>query len=391
MPAVIDASPTAPVPHPTDSANPGRRRKVRSRAQRRRRRRRIAIVVVVAVLPAAWSYVGYLTAPGSEPLAVRSVDWLRDHGFESIVNRIENWYYTRTKPTGNRPSRGDLPPTVAARPPSEPVPSAASTTTTLPGGAGWQDVGGLAVQPAAIQQSFVIPDPVFPSVAVGLVRIDQRAVRTVYVPGLREPGGLFQWGGGIPVAERPRLVAAFNAGFKMKHITGGVWTEGRSAGHPLEDGQASVDIHRDGHVTIDQWGRDTHMSPDLVSVRQNLALIVDRGRAVPDLLTDRTHKWGTFNSQLQYTWRSGLGIDAQGRLIYAAGREMRITQLAAALVDAGAVRAMELDIHNQVVTFNWFRHAGGRLFGTRLLPSMNRPPDRFLAPDWRDFFVVQAK
>ena len=132
----------------------------------------------------------------------------------------------------------------------------------------------------------------------------------------------------------PSLVAAFNAGFKMRHITGGVWTEGRSAGHPLQPGQASIVIYRDGHTQIASWGRDAVMGSDVVSVRQNLALIVDGGRTVPDLLTDRTHKWGTFNSQLQFTWRSGIGIDAQGRLIYAAGRQMSITQLATALVDA---------------------------------------------------------
>jgi hypothetical protein len=133
------------------------------------------------------------------------------------------------------------------------------------------------------------------------------------------------------------------------------------------------------------------MSADVVSVRQNLALIVDHSQPAPDLVTDRSHKWGTYNSQLQYTWRSGIGIDAQGRLIYAAGRKMSITELATALVDAGAVRAMQLDIHDGVVTFNWFRQQGDRTVGSRLMASMTRPADRFLAPDWRDFFALEAK
>jgi hypothetical protein len=328
-------------------------------------------------------------------VSIRTVDWLRDHGFESAVNNIEQWYYTRHKPTGTVPSRSDLPTGSVAKASggtsAEASAKAPATTTTLAGGGTWQDVGGLAVAPSGAQEAAVVPDPRYPSVGVALVRLDQQQVRTVYVPGLQEPGGRFSWGGGIPVAARPRLVAAFNAGFKMRHITGGVWTEGRSAGHLLQAGQASVVIYRDGHTAIAKWGRDASLTPDVVSVRQNLSLIVDGGRAARDLVTDRTHKWGTYNSQLQFTWRSGIGIDPQGRLIYAAGRQMSITELATALIDGGAVRAMQLDIHDNVVTFNWFHHHGAATSGSRLMTSMTRPADRFLFPDWRDFFAIEAR
>ena len=52
---------------------------------------------------------------------------------------------------------------------------------------------------------------------------------------------------------------------------------------------------------------------------------------------------------------------------------------------------MQLDIHDGVVTFNWFRHDGAKTTGTPLMQSMTRPGKRFLAPDWRDFFAVEAK
>jgi hypothetical protein len=218
------------------------------------------------------------------------VDWLRNHGFESVVNRVEQWYYS-SKPTGKAPRRADLP--FARRTRVRTDAPATATTTTLPGGSSWQDVTWLAVPPSAVQQTFVIPDPTYPSVAVAVVRVDQRQVRTVYVPGLQEPGGRFAWGGGIPLSQRPGLLAAFNAGFKMKHITGGVWTEGRNAGHPLEDGQASAVIYRDGRTAVVDWGRDARMTPDVISVRQNLALIVDGGKKPPDHLNVRRHMGGS--------------------------------------------------------------------------------------------------
>ena len=48
---------------------------------------------------------------------------------------------------------------------------------------------------------------------------------------------------------------------------------------------------------------------------------------------------------VEHQWRSGLGITADGALIYAAGPDLAPLQLAQLLIRAGAVRAMELDIN----------------------------------------------
>jgi hypothetical protein len=47
---------------------------------------------------------------------------------------------------------------------------------------------------------------------------------------------------------------------------------------------------------------------------------------------------------IEHQWRSGLGITADGALVYAAGPALDPLQLAQLLVRAGAVRAMQLDI-----------------------------------------------
>ena len=80
-------------------------------------------------------------------------------------------------------------------------------------------------------------------------------------------------------------------------------------------------------------------------------------------------------------------MTATGDLVYVGGNHLTLAVLADTLVRAGAVTAMELDIHKDMVTFNLFSHDPA-LTGHKLLPDMTRPASRYLTPDWRDFFVV---
>ena len=57
-------------------------------------------------------------------------------------------------------------------------------------------------------------------------------------------------------------------------------------------------------------------------------------------------------------WRSGVGIDRRGNLIYAAANDQTVGSLAAILIHAGAVRAMELDINTYWTSFITYRHPG---------------------------------
>lgn len=373
------------------------------RPRRPRRRLLILSVALLAVMvPTGWSYAGYLRAPGDSPVEVRSVDWLRDHGFASAVANAEQWWYTRHTPSGSHAAAADI---VKVNAPRSLVATAPTTTTAKPDviptvikppqpfEGVWSPVAGLAI--GGVEQTFIRPDRAYPSVAVDLVRFDQSHTRLVYAPGTQEPvGGPWKWASEIPTSQRDRTIAAFNAGFKFKDTAGGVYTEGKSLVRPLQDGLASVVISRDGTANIAQWGRDATMTPNVVSVRQNLSLIVDAGRPVDGLTSDAAGRWGTRKSQLQFTARSGLGVDSQGRLVYAAGRDMSLVQLASALSDAGAVRGMQLDMHNPQVSFSFYRPAPGSPDGvtaSKLYSAMHRDATRYLSADQRDFFAVQAR
>ena len=147
-------------------------------------------------------------------------------------------------------------------------------------------------------------------------------------------------------------------------------------------------------MTVGQWGRDVSMSPQVASVRQNLSLVVDQGRAVSGLADNSSGAWGSAKNQFQYTWRSGVGTDRSGNLVYVAGDKLTLAGLAQAMVEAGVQRGMELDIHPGMVTFNTFHPAPGGPFGlaaAKLLPAMPQPATRYLQPDQRDFFAVTVR
>jgi hypothetical protein len=387
----------APAPSqnpPTGGGPAGPARRVR----RRRCRRIIALLLVLLMVPPTVSYVRALTYPGSASWQTRTVEWVRDNQGAALVNALENWYYTRHQPSNSPPSQATLPkiaPSLAAtRPAGGPPPlHVLPGRPRLPGEATWAPRRLGADGRPLLYWGYIRPDPAHSSVVTGVAWMRAGATVGHLVAGTREPGGS-GWPGGarIAPADVPNLVATFNSGFRMRDITGGFYAAGRTA-RPLVNGQASVVVDRQGRITIVQWGRDVSMSPNIVAVRQNLALVVDGGKPVAGLTSNAHGRWGNPRNQYQYTWRSGAGIDRAGNLIYVAGTNMDLKTLAAALVDAGAVRGMQLDIHPGMASFaSWMPPATGRSsIPAKLLPGMTEPADRYLIPDQRDFIYLTAR
>jgi hypothetical protein len=226
--------------------------------------------------------------------------------------------------------------------------------------------------------------------------MDTKLLRATLYSGSQIPGGgPFPNTAPIEPSSASSLVAAFNAGFLMSNANGGYYTDRRVV-FPLRDGAASFVVYANGTSTVGMWGRDVTMTPDVVSVRQNLDLLVDNGQPAPGLIATDTTAWGNTLGGAVYVWRSGLGVTADGALVYVGGPELNITDLANLLVKAGAVRAMELDINTDWVNFTTYRpptttgQASG-LNGTELLPDMAGTPDRYFEPWWaRDFITMSS-
>ncbi len=412
---------------PTDRVE----RPVERRVQRRVTWLIVAAVAILAV-PVGVSYSHALHAPGYATADSRTVDWLRSHGMSSVVDRAESWWLWKHLPS-TALTRTALPPPAVVAPTSHATAVRDAATATPSGGPGERTAHVPVAQPPAtapgvpappalpvamapliapalpnegvwtvaqvttggvaqIATASIRPDTAHPDLVATLAWMNTSSVRFVLVAGTREPvAAAGAWGATVPADLQATLLAAFNSGYKIKDTPGGALVEGVTSRKALRDGVASLVIHSDGTASVGIWGRDLTMTPDVVAVRQNLHLIIDNGQLVDGLRNNVGQLWGTVKNALP-TWRSGIGVDAAGNLLYASGNQMTIDTLALALHQAGAVTAMELDIHNHMVTYNLFTHPPGHgLVGHKLSPDMTEPASRYLRPDQRDFVAVFSR
>ncbi|MGH9066521.1 MAG: phosphodiester glycosidase family protein, partial [Acidimicrobiales bacterium] len=278
-------------------------------------------------------------------------------------------------------------------PPPAPIPPIASPA--LPGEGQWHPIGRKVHGLTAMYAARVRPDTVHTSLVTAVAWMDPKLLSAKLFAGAKQPGG-GPWPNMAPIAAglRPSLVAAFNSGFKMSDAHGGYYSDGRTA-VPLVNGAASFVIYKNGTATVANWGRDATMGTNIASVRQNLTLIVDHGKPVGGLGSGSYRQWGATVGNKVLVWRSGIGVTKNGALVYAAGKGLSVSSLANVLAHAGAVRAMELDINSDWTNFFIFNPAPGQPAlpsnGTRLLPDMVRPPQRYFEATARDFIAMFAR
>ncbi|MGI9049137.1 MAG: phosphodiester glycosidase family protein [Rubrobacteraceae bacterium] len=217
----------------------------------------------------------------------------------------------------------------------------------------------------------------------GLAWIDTPLVQLVLIPGLTEPVPKAGSGEVLPHS-RKGLLATFNSGFKNVDGHGGFISNGHTYVSP-KPGLGTIAVYRSGKVAIGSWEREIQPSSHITYLRQNLPLIVDHGR--PNPATNNSYLWGTTVGNAVRVWRSGIGIDAHGGLIYAAGDGVTARGLADLLARAGAIRGMELDINSYWVNLFTYGAPGGGA-PSKLLSTMTRSKYRYLSPDERDFFAL---
>lgn len=391
---------------------------------RQRRRRKIAVrslwgCVLLFFGTVAWSIAGALTSPGTDTVQARLAEWGRDHGMAGVVSTLEQWQYDL-----NPPSKGgsvdakqftDLGPTTApssAKPsksgavPSRGAPSTSAADviamqpripappglTLEPGEGEFQVAVQTANGQPVVQVARVRPDSVYTGVIADVAVIDQKHSSFVLHPG--HEGGLNSIITGVPnqidTNARPNLIALFNGGFKISESHGGYYDHGVTAA-PLVDGAASEVIFKDGHMAVGMWGRDYSFqkNTDIVSVRQNLKLMVDAGQVVPYI--DDSSTWGRADHGSAAVWRSGVGVKADGDIVWVGGNELTAPSLARLLKDAGAVRAMQLDINLRWADFQYFPNRDGNPDTSKLYEDFLQGPNKFFVNSTKDFMAVYVR
>jgi hypothetical protein len=185
-------------------------------------------------------------------------------------------------------------------------------------------------------------------------------------------------------ANRSRLLAAFNGGFKMVADAGGYEQEGHVIS-PLRYGLASLVIGRDGQARIELWKPAGQPRP--YSVRQNLQALVLDGKP-----TSASYDWGLWGTTLgggEYVARSAIGQNSAGDILYAGSMSTTPYDLARALSRYGARTGMELDINPAWVQLDVAHKPGGRLYAE--VAGQYRPADQYLDGWTRDFVTVLGR
>ena len=391
-----------------------------------RRRRKIVVrslwgCVLVFAGTVGWSIGGALTSPGTDTVQARLAEWGRDHGMGGAVAQLEQWQYDL-----NPPAKGgsvdakqftDLGPTAGV--PSAAKPSKSGAVPGKPGAPSSQAADVIAMQPRmpappgltldpgegvfqvavqtpngqpVVQVARIRPDAVYTGTTADVAVIDQKHSSYVLHPG--HEGGLNSIIKDVPnqidTNARPNLIALFNGGFKISESQGGYYDHGVTAA-TLVNGAASEVIFKDGHMAVGMWGRDYSFqkNSDIVSVRQNLKLMVDNGQVVPYI--DDSSDWGRADHGSAAVWRSGVGVKADGDIVWVGGNTLTAPSLARLLKDAGAVRAMQLDINLRWADFQYFPAHDGNPDNSKLYEDFLQGPNKFFENSTKDFMAVYMR
>ncbi|HEX3567790.1 MAG TPA: phosphodiester glycosidase family protein [Acidimicrobiales bacterium] len=366
----------------------------------------ILLIVLLLMTPIWVSLGSFMTNPANGPVSTRFAEWMRENGGGGIVTSVENfWYSHHQPPKGGKPKSGAIPaptksaiPAPTVGPPHLPPPTAMVPLATPPiaGEGQWHPIGRTVGGIPAMYAAYVRPDSTYTSEVTGVAWMDTTLLKASLYEGESIPGtgGPYVNNSPIPASAATSLVAAFNSGFLMGDAQGGYYADGHMA-IPLVNGAASLVIYRNGTPTVGAWGTDVTMNPNVVAVRQNLDLIVDNGQPVPGLNQTDNSRWGNTLGGAFRVWRSGVGVTADGALVYVGGSGLSIVDLANVLQHAGAVRAMEMDINTSWVNFFSFAPPVGQpasgTNGTRLTADEVNSPSRYFSASARDFITMSAR
>lgn len=257
----------------------------------------------------------------------------------------------------------------------------------------WKPAGNT--DPQGVQRLYKTSyrvDPERPFAVLHVLSIDANALDFHLIAGTEEPVSAtgLRGRGQVPEEAKDRLALLFNGGFRTKHGAFGFIADGRLYMRPKEN-LATIAVDRQGQIRMGVWGRDLRREGEYIQLRQNLPPLVDRG-----VVNRKVRNWGGTVDNATHVWRSGIGITADGRLIYAAGDHLTHATLGDGLVRAGCIFAMQLDInayHTYCLLFRPERDDRGRfrLNSEKLAQAMGTELDRGISPYTRDFFYAEWK
>lgn len=297
---------------------------------------------------------------------------------------------TATAPKAE-PAAGETPARRSFPPPNVTPPFERSAQ---PGDGEWKALGSATAGDgkALLYTTVIRPHKVASYVTVTLVAVDLGAVRLRFMPGVDDVGkqqapfapGL------VPVAERERVIAAFNGGFMPRHGRWGMRLGELTVLPPREQG-CTVAVFEDGSVRVRSWPALSSDAERAEAIRQTPPCLVERGAVHRELLRGNDAPWKGQTPGIVTRRRSAIGLSADGSVLYyAVGLETPARLLAEGLLAAGVHDAAELDINWNWTRFLLFgRNEEGALRVVESLVEVEHSSRSYVErPSERDFFYL---
>lgn len=292
----------------------------------------------------------------------------------------------------------------------------------------WVDVEELDRAPWPIYRTAVRVNPQRAYDSIVLIAMDMRQLELHLQAGTHNPQSTTGYRGTGEIPRDPellgRLMMAFNGGFKTSHGAYGMMLD-RKLFIPPKPATASLTFHDDGTLRMGTWPGQAPMGnynqekdfafkaaregdappapPDVVSFRQNLPPLLERGEVNPQGAV----RWGGTVEHLSAanTPRSGICIRPEHTLVFAWGSAASANELGEAMRRAGCVYGMHLDMnpfHTGIAMYHVpVQHGAlppedGK---TGFVGALNDVPApkmwfdwfRYLRTDLKDFFYVTRK
>lgn len=255
-------------------------------------------------------------------------------------------------------------------------------------------VGVAEAPPPYFMESFVRPDPERPYSKVLLVAMDARQLELGMEGGIEDPKPLTGARGEGRIPREPKIllraVGAFNGAFKTTHGEYGMMVNRRVL-LPPKAGAATVMVRSDGRAGFGTWPESATIPSDILSFRQNLEPLVEDQQLNPS----NRKQWGWhLRGTRMLTHRSGLCVTATGQMVYAWGGEVTGDTLGRAMIQAGCVYAIHLDMnpHHTAFVYLDVRSTAPRDYEAEILtPDMEVLADRFMLWSPKDFFYLTLR
>lgn len=260
----------------------------------------------------------------------------------------------------------------------------------------WQAARVRSTQDSVLYRTIVHPDPerVYAELfvfALDLSRLKVHAVAGSVEPKSVEPQPSVSRPGVVPEADRERLVAAFNGGFKAEHGRFGMMVDGSELLAPRPT-SCTFAADAGGGLTIKRWTALGNEASRFAWWRQTPGCMVEGGVLHPGLRVADSKNWGATLEGKTVIRRSAVGLSKDGHTLFVGiSNSTTARALATGMQHAGAVDVAQLDVNFSYPRFLLYRQVeeSGELNAFGAVKGQLYQRDEYLGhASTRDFFYV---